>query len=93
MFQNSADEKKRDLTQACVTIPSEKRFFRFPKRNVSVHPAAIVAKDWFWHERDGLVVLPRDVANDVLVDCIESLICLSGAKRMSISVCPAVATS
>ena len=50
-----------------VTVAGEERFAIFPKRHVGVHAGAVVAEERLRHERDGLVVLLRDVPDDVFV--------------------------
>src|SRR6185369_17682339 len=67
VFQDSTNEKQGDITEPGVAVPGEKRFVAVPKRNVSVHAAAVVAEDWLWHEGHRSVVPLGDVAQDVFV--------------------------
>ena len=56
VFQNSADEKQRQLAQPRVTVSGKQRFAIFPKRHVGVHARAVVGEERFRHEGDGFVV-------------------------------------
>ena len=67
MFQDSADEKERHVAQAGVAVAGEKRFVLFPERDVGVHARAVITEERLRHEGHRLVVLPRDVADDVFV--------------------------
>ena len=67
MFQDSANEKQRDITEPGVAVPGEERFVVFPKRYVGVHAAAIVSEDWFRHEGHRSVVPSGDISQDVFV--------------------------
>src|SRR5947208_15702214 len=41
--------------------------FTLPDALMSMHARTVVAEDWLGHERDDLIMLPGDIANDVLV--------------------------
>ena len=67
MFEQSADSPKSKLAQPRVLITCEERFFALPQRKMNVHAAAVVFKDGFRHEGNGLFVPLSDVLCDVLV--------------------------
>src|SRR6476619_4224044 len=67
VFQNSADEKERSVGQSRVTVAGEKRFIAFPKRDASMHAAAVIGEEWLGHKSDGFVVPLGHVAHDVFV--------------------------
>ena len=67
MFQDPADVKQSQLTQACILVTGKERFAIFPERRVSVHTGTVVAKERFRHEGHYLVVLLGNVLQDVFV--------------------------
>src|SRR5437868_5708831 len=67
MFQNPAYKKERHLTQPRITVPGKQWFAIFPKGDVRVHARTVIGEERLWHEGDGLVMLPRDVTNDIFV--------------------------
>ena len=67
MFQDSANEKQSDVTEPGVAVSREEWLFIFPKRNVSVHAAAVVTEDWFRHEGHRSIVPFGDIPQDVFV--------------------------
>src|ERR1700722_1104905 len=67
MFQNPANEKKRQIAEPGVTISGEERFIAVPKRYVSVHAGAVIGEGGLRHEGHGLVVPLGDVAQDIFV--------------------------
>ena len=94
VFQNSADEKQRHLAQAGVTVAGKERLAIFPERDVGVHARAVIAEERLRHEGDGLVVLlARRCGRCICNTACSRPSVLSGAKRISISAWPAVATS
>jgi hypothetical protein len=50
-----------------ITIAGEKRFIAFPKRDVSMHAAAVIGEEWLGHKSDRFVVPLGHVAHDVFV--------------------------
>src|SRR5206468_53853 len=67
VFQDSADEKERGLTESGVTVPSKKRLVVFPKRHMRVHARPVIGEDRFWHERHRFIVPFGDITQDVFV--------------------------
>ena len=67
MLQQSADVPQRHLAQTRIQIAREQRLAALPQALVRVHAAAVIAEQRLGHERHGLAVLIRHVADDVLV--------------------------
>src|SRR5262245_4756969 len=67
VWSDSANETQGELAEPRVAVPREERFAVFPKRDVGMHTAAIVSKDWFRHEGHRSVVPLGNIPQDVFV--------------------------